>query len=951
MDVYVDSLPTIAFGRFHLSPRRRLLLADSQPIKLGGRAFDILLVLIEARGAIVPKSMLMARVWPDRIVDESNLQVQIKALRAALGADHELICTVAGRGYKFTGEIRALSENLERDAVVTVQESEGSSVARTTNLPEPVSELIGREEVLHDIVDLAATHRLVTLTGAGGIGKTRLAHVVARRLMSQFADGVWFSELAPLADPGLVPGAVAASVGPALCGGAISPERVAEALSGRELLLVLDNCEHVIGAAANMAEALLRAGPGVHVIATSREPLQADGERLYPVPPLTVPAEDAGDGNALGYSAVRLFLDRARAVKPQFAPDQRHAAMIAAICRRLDGIPLAIELAAARAATLGVEELAARLDDRFRLLTGGRRTALPRHKTLRAALDWSYGLLTEPERVILRRLAVFAGAFSLAAVSAVVVGPDIAAPDVAEGLFSLVAKSLVAAEVSGPVAGYRLLDTTRTYAFEKLCESGEGTAIARRHGEHCLDLFERAEAEWEMRPTAEWLSVYGRQIDDVRVALDWAFSPGGDASIGVALTAAAVPLWMQLSALDECRFRAEQALRFIDTGMNSDARRKMKLQAARGVSLAYSRSETTSETGAAWTNALEIAEGLDDVEYQLRSLWGLWYFHTVSGRYRASLALAQRFHALAANRAGLEDRLVGERLLGIALHCLGDQPGARRHLERVLASYATAHRPYMVRFPMATRIFLARVLWLQGFPEQAMRAAEKSIEDARVADHAFSLCGALALGACPIALLVGDLAVAEHYVEMLLNHSTTHALTHWGAFGTCHQGVLALKRGDTVNGSGLLRAGLAGSSNLGLQLVVLLMAEASREGGQVVEELVELKEVTGPSEEAEECWLVSDLLRIKGERLLLEGAQDMATEAEGLFRQALDQAGRQGALSLELRAATSLARLLRNQGRSVEATALLEPVYNRFTEGFDTADLKAAKALLDVLET
>jgi DNA-binding winged helix-turn-helix (wHTH) protein len=367
---------SFAFGRFRLVPRRRELFVDGQPVSLGGRAFDVLMALIEARGAVVSKDKLMARVWPDRIVvEENSLQSQISDLRAALGTERALIRTVSGRGYQFTGEIRILSESSDEHAAAgAVAAATEQELARLrTNLPESVSELIGRDEELHQIVALAARHRLVTLTGPGGIGKTRLALAVARRLLPQFADGVWLAELAPLSNAGLVAGAVAAAVGLELSGGSASPERVAQALGGRSLLLVLDNSEHVVGAAATMAETLLRAGPALHVIATSREPLKAEGERVYPVPSLAVPPEDAGDeSDPLKYGAVRLFLDRARAAGPHFAIDRHFAPVIGAICRRLDGIPLALELAAARAGSLGIEEISARLDHRFELLTGGR---------------------------------------------------------------------------------------------------------------------------------------------------------------------------------------------------------------------------------------------------------------------------------------------------------------------------------------------------------------------------------------------------------------------------------------------------------------------------------------------------------------------------------------------------------------------------------------------------
>jgi predicted ATPase len=414
-----------------------------------------------------------------------------------------------------------------------VATAEHTSVLPPTNTPKPVSELIGREEELSEILNLVTTHRLVTLTGAGGIGKTTLALALACELRPHFADGVWLAEFSALADPGLVPATVAAAIGLELSGGEASAQRVAQALADRPLLLVLDTCEHVIDAAASMAEAVLRAGSAVQVIATSREPLRAGGEWLYPVPPLAVPAVDAAaDDDPLRYAAVRLFIERARAAQPHFVPDRRLAALIAAICRRLDGVPLAIELAAARASAVGIEALAARLDDRFRVLTGGRRTALPRHQTLRATLDWSYELLPEPERVILRRLGVFAGPFTLEAAAAVAAGPELAAADVIEGLLGLVAKSLVVAEGEGAVARYRLLDTTRAYALEKLEKSGERDQQARRHADYFRNLFKRAEGEWERRPVAEWLGDYAWRIDNLRAVLDWAFSPNGDASDG-----------------------------------------------------------------------------------------------------------------------------------------------------------------------------------------------------------------------------------------------------------------------------------------------------------------------------------------------------------------------------------------------------------------------------------
>jgi predicted ATPase/DNA-binding winged helix-turn-helix (wHTH) protein len=715
---------SLEFGRFQVFPQRRELVADGRPLRLGGRAFDLLMILIEARGALVSKDTLMARAWPDRMVEENNLQAQIVGLRKALGADRGLIRTVAGRGYQFTGEIRILpaSQNPGEDAVATRSPpGDGSSVDENgtgsdqrlpvalppTNLPEPISELVGRDNELNEILSHSAAHRLVTLTGPGGIGKTRLALAAAHRLLPHFVDGVWLVELSPLADPGLVPATVAAAIKFELGTGVVSAESVANSVSAKRLLLVLDNCEHVIDAAAMIAEAVLRAASAVRIIATSREPLRVEGEQIYPVPPLAIPSAEGDD--PWQYGAVWLFLTRLRASGVRAAEDRHAGTAIAAICRRLDGIPLAIELAAARAAVLGVEGLAARLNDRFRVLAGGRRTALPRHQTLRATLDWSYELLAGSERALLHRLSVFAGSFSLEEANAVAASPGITPTEAVTDLASLVAKSLVTTEGNGTVGRYRLLDTMRAYALEKLEESGELEAVARRHAEYYRDLFERAETELPVRPIAEWLGDYGHRIDNLRAALDWAFSPNGDAPIGMALTAAAVPVWMHLSLLEECRSRVERALAALAGGASPDARSEMKLYTALAASLIYTAGAAGAQSSAVWSKAFEIAESLDDAEYRLRSLWALWVFHTNSGRHRVALELAQRFSAVAAARPDLHDRLIGERVIGVSQLYLGDLDSARRHLERVVADYDASDEPSrMIRFQGDQRV-IARV--------------------------------------------------------------------------------------------------------------------------------------------------------------------------------------------------------------------------------------------------
>jgi predicted ATPase/DNA-binding SARP family transcriptional activator len=821
-----------------------------------------------------------------------------------------------------------------------------------TNLPAPTSELIGRAAAVAEVRELLASHRLVTLIGAGGIGKTRLSLEVTRELLPDFADGVWLVELAPFSEPSLVPVTVAIALKLGLPDGAESPERVAAALGAKRLLLVLDNCEHVIEAAARMAEAVLRAAPHARVVATSREPLRAPGEHVYQVPSLEVPPENTRDReDLLQTAAVTLFVARTRAVAGRFSPNAQSAATMGAVCRRLDGIPLAIELAAARTATLGLDELAARLDDRFRVLTGGHRTALPRHQTLRATLDWSYELLPVIERTLLHRLAIFAGAFTLEAARAVATAEDLDAPEVVDFVTNLAAKSLVVVELTDAGTQYRLLEITRAYALEKLTDSGELDQVARRHALHYQDLFERAGTEWETQPTLEWLEMYGRHIDNVRTALDWAFSSSGDGLIGVALTASALPLWFLQALLLECHDRVERALASLASRPGQDMRREMQLRAALLVSLMHTRG-ATPDTIAAWTIVLNIAEGLADIEYQLRALWGLWMLRINRGEARTALTLAERFCDLVTNPA---DRPVGELMVHASLHYLGDQANARRIVEGMLSCYVTpAHLSHAVPFqydhPLVARMILSRILWLQGFPDQALQLAERSVEDARAIDHAVWVCYALEVASL-VAIWSGNLVAADRYVTALLDSSGRHALAarHRGA--RCFDGARLIKRGEVGEGLELLRTAIdeLRRTSFGPYYPVMLgtLAQGLAGTGHVAQALATVDEALTRSERDEELWWIAELLRIKADLTLLAQGAGAAPAAEAHLQEALSWARRQGALSLELRCGTDLARLWHQQGRTELARSLLAPIYARFTEGFATADLEAAKALLE----
>jgi predicted ATPase/DNA-binding winged helix-turn-helix (wHTH) protein len=924
------------------------------PVPIGGRAFEIIEVLVQSAGELVTKNDLSARVWPGAIVEENTLQVHISAIRKAFGRDREMLKTASGRGYRLLGEWAFRQEDTPSADSSDFEPIRSPAEPFQTNLPAATSALVGRANAVQDLRGLLSAYRVVTLTGAGGIGKTKLALEVTRSLFPAFQGDCWLVDLVSLSDPDFVPSMVAGVLGLKLGGDAISRESVARAIGAKKLLLVLDNCEHVIDAAARLAETIVRLCPAATIVATSREFLRIEGERVYRVPPLDVPSEFEEPDSILCHSAVQLFIATTRALHSNFSPHGENLATIAAICRRLDGIPLAIDLAAACAAALGLQQVAAGLDDRLGMLSGGRRMALPRHQTLRATLDWSYELLLESERVVMRRLAVFAGDFTAEAASVTAAGGEITTSDVVRSLANLVTKSLVTVDIGRAIAHHRLHETTRAYALEKLAESGEFERVARRHASYYRDLFDRSEIELDTLPPSVWLVRYGSQIGQVRAALDWAFSPTGDAEVGVALTVAAIPLWVHLTLLEECRGRVERALS--GPAESRDARRNMQLQAALGAAL-FVMKGSSSETSAAWTSAFEMAESLDDADYRLRALWGLFGDCNTSGRYRAALAVAERFCTYAAKSTDPADGAIGDRLVGVALLALGDLEGARRHTERMLDHYI-ARRSHIIRFQYdqrsLARSYHSLILWLLGFSDQAMRSIECNLVDAHASDHPVSLSNALVQSACPVALFVGDLTVAERYVKALTDLSARHALELWGVVGRCFEGMLLVKRGDIGAGLEILRTAFARVRQNALSILytqfLAEIADALGRDGKATEGLSIIDEALARSERNEERWCVAELLRIKGELILREGAPQAATAAEEHFLHSLDWARRQGALSWELRTSTILARLQQDQGRIAEARSLLQSVYARFSEGFETADLKTAKAYLNSLQ-
>jgi predicted ATPase/DNA-binding winged helix-turn-helix (wHTH) protein len=939
----------MTFGPFQLRPRENLLLEDDQPVRLGGRAFDMLMALVERPGEVVGKTELIARVWPNTWVEEGNLRFQIAALRRALGdgqGSARYIKSVAGRGYCFVAPVSYSEPSNEAAGPSSATEPLG-------NLPALLTRAIGREQVIGEIAQELPLQRFISIVGAGGIGKTTVALAVAERLAKSYRHGVCFVNLAPLGDSRFVPSALGSALGLSIVTDNPVPGLIAF-LRDREMLIVLDNCEHVVDASALLAEALLKGAPCVNILATSREALRAEGELTRRLGPMGVPPPSPAPtaASALTFPAIQLFVQRATANDDNFVLSDEDAPIVADICRHLDGIPLAIELGAARVDALGIRGLAARINDRFSLLMKGRRTALPRHQTLRAMFDWSFDRLDAAEQEFLTALAVFKAPFCLAwaiPVAAPSHDPDF---DVTDALEGLVSKSLVTSDASGPVTRYRLLALMRLYGLERLKERGVDGQIRRRHAEHLLAVLTKAELDRASPAARAWFDFYPHAVDEVRAALDWAFSTDGDAELGCALTAAAAPIWLHYNLVDECCERIERAFGEIGSVVGQDPQRDLRLYAALAPALLQTP-RVGWPMGEAWRRAAALAERLDDADYGMRCLWGLWLSAYMSGAYREALGAAQRFRAIPERQVPLADLLIGERLLGVTHHVLGDQELARRHLASMLDRYvAPADQSHRVRYQFDQRVaalsFLGQTLWIQGFPDQAMRTVETAVGEASSSGHAASRMYALYNGACPVALLCGDLPLADRYIELLRDVAAIN--DNWKLWAECSRGIRLIEGGDPLEGTRVLRAGLSGMSPLAFQQRYVsylgALAVGELEIGDLDSAASAIEEVLRQSERNEDRWCVAELLRIKGD-VALRG--DRGADAEALFQESLDWSVRQGALSWELRTATSLARLRQAQGRAAEASARLRLVYGRFTEGFETADLRAARNLLKAL--
>jgi predicted ATPase len=628
------------------------------------------------------------------------------------------------------------------------------------------------------------------------------------------------------------------------------------------------------------------------------------------------------------------------------------AAIVASICRRLDGVPLAIELAARRVEAYGLEQTAALLDQRLTLLWHGPRTAPPRQKTLQATLDWSYGLLSDLERVVLRRLAVFVGHFTIDAALAVVTSATVDRALVFGAIDSLVAKSMVATRPIGAMMRYRLLDTTRAYALEISVGDAERAELATRHATYYRRWLEQAAAELPTCADGAQLAPHFAGLNNVRAALEWCFGADGNAEIGVGLAAAAAPVFLAMSLLPECHRWSERALLALDE-TSRGGREEMQLQASLGLSLMFTRGHSDAAC-AALNRSLAIAKARGDLLNEVRLLGPLHMYHVRAGDFKVSLQYAKRGSEVASTLGDVGASVLARTLLGISLHLMGDLSGARVELEAALEPGPGSPTSRTIHFGFDhyswAGIALTTTLWLQGYPAQAMARVHQAIKDAERMRHPVSL--AIVLNAVAVLLWIGDLGAAEQHLDWFISRAESQYFGPYLDLGHGLKGELAIRRGEVKTGVEMLQYCLeklrAARYERFTTRFNIVLARGLAAGGRFVEGLTLLDETIGLVEAKGGTSYLPEILRLKGS-ILLAMPKPRIEDAEMCFMQSLELSRAHGSRAWEMRTATDLAALWAGQGRSADARAVLLPVFEQFTEGSDTADLKAAERLLSQL--
>jgi predicted ATPase/DNA-binding winged helix-turn-helix (wHTH) protein len=905
----------LSFGTFRLVPSRQQLFDADQPVRIGSRALGLLQVFLENAGEVVPKDKLIEAVWSGIYVDEANLRANIGILRKVLGDGHDgrrYIQNVPGRGYRFVepvyhGEMR-----------FGPQEDKGDT---PHGKPPDSARLIGRSEAVQSLSSQLTAHRMVSVVGSGGIGKTSLALTVAELWHRSNGRAALFVDLTTAKDADQLWAAAAAALEVDLTS---SPRaQVLRLLNSRDCLVVLDNCEHIIGPAAELAEALLKSAEGVQILATSREPLRVHGEWVHRLPPLSYPQFDTyiTAREALGCSAVELLVERIAETLGGFTLTDRDATFAASICRRLDGVPLALELAAAHAEAFSMRQLAEGLQDRFNFLSRGRRTALPRHQGLYSMLEWSCQLLGEEERTVLRRLAVFPACFDMSDATQLGTRLGMSPSAVSEAVASLVSKSIIAADVTDEGARYRLSETVRAYSRQKLADAGEFDTAFQAFARYVTQLYHDASSKQD-DARLSWVACIVRNLDNTRACLDWALIEERDFAAGVELVFQALPFWMLGSRLIEHRQYLEPALQHVQKVQSRRLREELALEI--GVALAqYFDRGSTKDVLARLKRGLALARKLSCKPQELGILWMLYGVSGNWGDYRAEMDFARQFGEACTNIPKRQTRTRRHRMLARALHDNGEQRSALKEIDRALTPPLSVPKhldAYSIDDVTAAMAIRSRILWIIGRPEDAMMMAEECLARGQAVDHAQSLCWAITFNLCPVAIWSGDWESAKRFTAIALAHSEK-TFEHWNEWAQVYRGALDHPNDPAVSAQLLGRM-------IPAQKDIFATLWPSFAGEDIK-----------PRAVRHTSWCSAELMRLAAGRVEDAVGLRLLQQADGLAKE-------QGALAWRLRIATNLAERYLAREQRTTARMVLTPIYETFTQGLDSKDLSMAARVL-----
>lgn len=784
----IGKTSVIGFGPFRFDPLRREITGETGVLRIGSRALQLLEVLLESPGRLHSREELVERVWPSTVVEDTSLRVHMSALRRMLGDGVDgarYIANVPGRGYAFVAQVHQFTA----DAPVAAPPAPDAQP-----LPSRLTRTIGRERVIVQLADLLTRERLVSVVGAGGMGKSTVALAVARELQDAFADGVYLVDLSRISDPAFVVVEVGQTHGLNISQGD-PPTTIEAALRGKNVLIVVDNCEHLIEAVADLVDRLLRSCPTVRFLTTSRESLQVESEWVFKLPPLAMPSADArlDIADVLSYPAIELFVERARASCASFELTEATAPAARRLCEFLDGIPLAIELAAARVDSLGVQGLASRLESIFELLTRGRRSALSRHRTLQAVLDWSYDLLSDSEKLVLQHLSVFRGAFDLEGAVTVASGPNLPRQRVIDDVLSLCAKSLVVLAAPGDdMLSHRLLYITRLYAERHLAGHPDAHDVQRRHAVFIFERLLRKQQTGVGLYHYRWTPSLDAGFADLRAAIEWALVREHDLPLGLDLTARALRSYRDIGLIEEYRQHVALALTKVPQVESGRERLEMSLRVASSFISGLASDDPLAPHGASFSRTRELVDGVGTDEDKIESLYGMCVGLYGQGDYRQALPLCDEIRQLARGDHAHLSVVLADRLACLCLNGLGEYVEAERLAHRVMSFSGTPiARRFLSEVPFGSsmRAQLARIQWLRGDFTLAWSTLHDALAHS-INSHFFARCQVLGTSGILMAIWKGEWDTADQWATDLLEIAQRKQVPYWETFAQMYRRVL-----------------------------------------------------------------------------------------------------------------------------------------------------------------